>query len=77
MWWQGTDVSDESFSWLAETLGMRWELHDANDRPPTVRMLEDHRDDLHLAAAVRAAFQVDLEHALEQLGPAQTHWAGG
>ncbi len=39
------------------------------------RLLEDRRDDLQLAAAVRAVRHVDLEHALEQLGPAQPHWA--
>ena len=58
-------VLKESFSRLAETFGMRCELHSANDRIPTVLLLEDRRDDLQLAAAVRAVFQVDLEHALE------------
>jgi len=38
-------------------------------------MFEDRRDDLQLAAAVRAMRLVDLEHPLEQLGPAQPHWA--
>ena len=33
------------------------------------RLLQDRRDDLQLAAAVRAVFQVDLEHPLEQLDP--------
>jgi len=37
------------------------------------RRFQDHRDDLALAAAVRAVLHVDLEHALEQLGPAQPH----
>jgi hypothetical protein len=30
------------------------------------RLLQDRRDDLRLAAAARAVFEVDLEHALEQ-----------
>jgi len=34
-------------------------------------LLHDRRDDLQLAAAVRAVRHVDLEHALQQLGPAQ------
>ena len=33
--------------------------------------LQHRRDVLQLAAAVRAVFQLDLEHPLEQLGPAQ------
>ena len=37
------------------------------------RLLKDRRNDLQLAAAVRAVLQVKIEHALEQLGPAQTH----
>ena len=39
------------------------------------RLLEDRRDDRQLATAVWAVFHVDLEHALEQLGPAQPHRA--
>jgi len=35
------------------------------------RRLEDRRDDLQLATAVRAVVQVEIEHALEQLGSAQ------
>ena len=34
---------------------------------------QDRRNDLQLAAAVRAVLQVDLEDALEQLDPAQPH----
>ena len=37
------------------------------------RLLEGRRDDRQLATAVWAVFHVDLEHALEQLGPAQLH----
>ena len=36
---------------------------------------QDRRDDLQLAAAVRAVLQVELEHPFEQLGPAQPHRA--
>ena len=39
------------------------------------RLFQDGRDDLHLAAAVRAVLQVEIEHALEQLAPAQPHRA--
>ena len=38
-------------------------------------MFQDRRHDLQLAAAVRAVFQTEIEHALEQLGPAQPHRA--
>gem|GEM_PF-4336838 len=38
-------------------------------------LFEDRRDDLQPAAAVRAVRHVDLEHALEPLGPAQPNWA--
>ena len=34
---------------------------------------QDRRNDLALTAAVRAVLQVQLEHTLEQLGPAQLH----
>ena len=34
------------------------------------RRFEDGRDDLELPTAVRAVLQVDLEHSLEQPGPA-------
>jgi hypothetical protein len=37
------------------------------------RRFQDRRNDLELAAAVRAVREVDREHALEQLGPAQAH----
>ena len=37
------------------------------------RLLPDRRDDLQLAAAGWAMLHVDLEHPLEQLGPAQPH----
>jgi len=37
------------------------------------RLLQDGGDDLQLAAAVRAVLQVEVEHPLEQLGPAQPH----
>ena len=36
---------------------------------------QDRRNDLQIATAVRAVLQVEIEHALEQLGPAQPHWA--
>ena len=36
---------------------------------------QDRRDDLELAATVRTVLHVDLEHPLEQLGPAQPHQA--
>ena len=39
------------------------------------RLLEDRSKDLQLTVSVRAALYVDLEHALEQLGQAQPHWA--
>jgi len=39
------------------------------------RLLHDRRDDLQLAAAVRAVRHVDLEDPLEQLSPAQPHRA--
>ena len=35
------------------------------------RLLQNRRDDLQLAAAVWVVLHVDVEHALEQLGPAQ------
>ena len=41
------------------------------------RLLEDRRDDLQPATTIRALFQVDLEQALEQLGPAQPNRTGG
>jgi len=41
------------------------------------RLLQDRRNDLELAAAAQAMIQVEVEHALEQVGPAQPHWAGG
>ena len=40
------------------------------------RRFEDGGDDLELATAVRAVLDVDLEHALEQPGPADPHWPG-
>ena len=39
------------------------------------RLLPDRRDDLQLAAAGWAMLHVDLEHPLDQLGPAQPHRA--
>jgi hypothetical protein len=39
------------------------------------RLFQDGRNDLQLAAAVRAVLQVEIEHPLEQLGPAQPHRA--
>ena len=39
------------------------------------RLLQDRRDDPRLAAAVRAVLQVEIEHPLEQLDPAQPHRA--
>ncbi len=37
------------------------------------RLLKDRRNDLQLAAAVRAVLQIEFEHALEQPRPAQPH----
>ena len=37
------------------------------------RLLQDRRDDLELATAIRAVRQVELEHPLERPGPAQPH----
>ena len=56
----------------ASTVGLQTQIHEdlLDDR-----LLEDRRDDLQLAAAVRAVRHVDFERALEQLGPAQPHWA--
>ena len=39
------------------------------------RRFQDRRNDLQLAAAVRAVLQTELEHALEQLGPARPYSA--
>ena len=39
------------------------------------RLLQDRRDDLELAAAVRTVLQVEIEHAFVQLGPTQPHRA--
>ncbi len=38
------------------------------------RRLQDRRDDLQLAAAVRAVLKVEIEDALEQTGPARAMW---
>ena len=37
------------------------------------RLFHDGRDDLQLAAAVRAVLQVEREHPLEQTCPTQPH----
>jgi hypothetical protein len=38
-------------------------------------LFQDRRNDLQLAVALRAGLQVDLEDALEQLGPTLPHWS--
>jgi len=38
--------------------------------------LKDGRNDLELAAAIRAVPEIDLEHALEQPGPAHANRPG-
>ena len=39
------------------------------------RLLQNGRNDLQRAAAVQAVLQLEVKHALEQLGPAQPHRA--
>jgi hypothetical protein len=41
-----------------------------HEDPLDHRRFQDRRDDLELAATVRAVLHVELEHPLEQLGPA-------
>ena len=54
----------------ASTVGLQTQGHqDLLDH----RRLQDGRHDLQLAATVRAVFQVDRKHPLEQAGPAQPH----
>ena len=57
-----------------------WTLHNrcgaqVREDPLDHRLLQNGRNVLKRAAAVEAVLQVEVKHALEQLGPAQPHRA--